>query len=75
MKNCPECRKALRDEESVHMLDLVLNSRLYDMGANFDWGGIFGILRGANYSTFSSSYASLEKAAETAITQFIESVK
>ena len=66
--------KALRDEESIAMLDLVLNSRHYDMGATANWGGMFNSIRN-EYATFTSSFASMETATRAAIEAFINSLK
>ena len=62
--------KLMRDEESGEMLDIILNSRVFDIGFTRDWGNIFAksfrdnALKGAN--NFASSYESAIGAAETA---------
>ena len=33
--------KFMRDEESGQMLDLIFSTKCYDLGAIFDWGGMF----------------------------------
>lgn len=53
-----------RDEESEEMLDLILNSRVYDLGALYNWGGIRDFLTDicatGSTNTFVSSYAAKE---------------
>lgn len=39
-------RKAMRDEESIEMLDIILKDRRYDLGYIYDWGGLYGEIRG-----------------------------
>jgi len=57
--------KAVRDEESLEMLDIIFNNRVWDLGYYFNWGGIQGIFQ--NASTFSSQLASLEASINSAI--------
>ena len=58
--------KATRDNESVEMLDLIMDSRIFDFGYVYDgWGGPSFLLADfvANKNTdFESTYASKEKA-------------
>nr|MBQ4317759.1 hypothetical protein [Clostridia bacterium] len=68
--------KALRDETSEEMLDLILQSRHYDMGANSNWGGIFNTLtKDKGIENFTSQYASLEVKAQAEIDSFIASLE
>ncbi len=56
--------KYLRDEESVKMLDLVLDGRMYDISQIYNWGGmgnIFFDMMQSHSSDFSSLYAKREK--------------
>lgn len=69
--------KSLRDTDSEAMLDLVFASRLYDLGAVFDWGGfvnIFMNMTTQNKRDFASEYAKSEPKALTAIDKFISSL-
>jgi len=50
--------KALRDEDSVEMLDIILNNRVYDVGQIFSWG-LTGVISMAN-TNLASTYASKE---------------
>ncbi len=53
-----------RDEESEAMLDTILNSRVYDLGALYNWGGLRDFLTGicatGATNTFKSSYDAKE---------------
>lgn len=71
--------KYMRDEESVEMLDLILDSRVYDMAYIFDWGGIFNsvfalITNGKDTvaSTWDKKIKSAEKALDKTITAYKE---
>ena len=53
--------KYMRDNESGEMLDLIFSTRCYDLGAVFNWGGIFDMfstlpLQKANNTDFVSAY-------------------
>nr|MBQ4318152.1 hypothetical protein [Clostridia bacterium] len=56
--------KAIRDDESAEMLEIVLDSGVYDMGKVFDWGKISSSLTNlvtAKSTDFASKWASIEK--------------
>ena len=64
--------KALRDEDSSRMLEIIFSNRVYDLAVFYDWGGVntmfsnlVGNKNGA--SKFTSTYASIEKKAAKAI--------
>jgi len=70
--------KSLRDNESEAMLELVMDSRLYDLGMMFNWGNLFSTIRSMSNNDntdFASMYASNEVNAENAIAAFIESLE
>ncbi len=68
--------KSLRDEESIDMLELILDTRIYDLAAIYNWGGIniFSSLGDSATASFASSYASKTAAAEKALAQTIQEI-
>jgi hypothetical protein len=69
--------KALRDEDSEEMLDIILNSMTYDLGRTFNWGGIVGTLTSIglgnsfNYSSvIESNTDKVNAAIQTAVDTF-----
>lgn len=70
--------KSLRDTDSEAMLDLVFASRLYDLGAVFNWGGFintFADMTARKNRDFASVYAKAEPNAQAAIEKFIGSLE
>jgi len=72
-------RKMMRDEDSEEMLDIILESRSYDIGYIYNWNGIRGIFENMiSSSAFSFSseiekkQAAIEKAMQKTIDNFIE---
>ena len=68
--------KSLRDEESIEMLRVILNSCSYDLGYMFNFGGlvdIFEPMARNNSNTFASDYERRENNARQAIEKLIES--
>ncbi len=64
--------KAIRDEESRSMLELIFDTTLYDLGSYFGWGSLAGVLqRGDSYA---SAYASAEKSALSAIEKTVGAI-
>lgn len=60
--------RLIRDEESSDMLDIIFNTRVYDVGFMFDWGGIGSMIQNM-YSKYDSNFASnYEKIADKAQT-------
>jgi hypothetical protein len=63
--------KVIRDEDSIEMLDIILNSRTYDMATIYNWGDLQsrffrnGIPRRTN--TFASDYERAETAVQAAM--------
>jgi len=56
--------KAIRDNDSAEMLELILDTRTYDIGYFYNWGGVHSMLTtnlvGQNSTDFASNYASIE---------------
>ena len=70
-------RKYTRDEESSEMLDIIFNSRIYDIGSVYSFGNVFidFINLAAKYDRNIMSYyekklGSMEKAIEKVVAQF-----
>jgi len=62
--------KGVRDEESIHMAELIAKSRCYDIGYFFGWGNIGKQIKNqgsAATMNFASNYASLESKAQLAL--------
>ena len=67
--------KFVRDEESEDMIELVLATRSYDIGAIFQWGTSFSIFNSAASSkigTYASQVEKSSKALNNAITKYID---
>ena len=66
--------KSLRDEESIEMTKIILNSRSYDLGSMFNFGGIMDIfapMAKKNVNTFVSDYEKRADKAQAAIDKLI----
>ncbi len=69
--------KTLRDEESIEMLDIILSTRIYDLAAIYDWGGISSVFNkmGENDTlAFASTYASKEAGADKALAKTVDEI-
>lgn len=67
--------KYMRDNESAEMLDLIIDSRVYDLGHIYAWGGLsdgFVSLVQKKSTDFSSFYESKAPSAQAAIDKFLE---
>ena len=68
--------KSTRDEQSIAMMDLIVNARVFDFGYVYDaWSGasfIIESLVNANNSNFESAYAKKEKSINKHYTKVIE---
>ncbi len=68
--------KYARDDESVQMLDMIANSRIFDLGYVYDgWSGasfIFQELISANNTSFESTWASRQSSIEAHYNEVIE---
>lgn len=70
--------KTFRDEESTAMLELILDSRVYELAAIYNWGSInsmFGGFATSTKSQFASTYAGKEKGATTALEKTVDEIK
>ncbi|MBE6611063.1 MAG: hypothetical protein E7632_01110 [Ruminococcaceae bacterium] len=64
------------DTESGEMLDIIYQSRAYDLGWIYNWGGITSVLSGMrNGKNFYSDYASRKEAVNTAIAETVNNIK
>lgn len=66
--------KALRDEDSSEMMELIFKNRVYDAATIFDFGGLRSIddpLMSRGEGSFASSYAKIEPRAQKAIDKLI----
>ena len=70
--------KALRDRDSLEMLEIILRSRTYDLSSAYLWGtwnNYFTTLNGSGgVNQFSSTYAKMSESTETAIRATIETL-
>ena len=67
--------KALRDEASEEMVEIVLDNRVYDVGKLYNWGDIVGMVNNlgvSNSTDFASKWASVEARAKEAMEKSIE---
>jgi len=65
--------KYLRDEESIEMLDIVIDQRVYDLGLAYDFGGISSIVQ-TLISTKSNNISKMVDAKKKSINKAIEKV-
>ena len=67
--------KFIRDNESEEMIELVLATRSYDLGAIYQWGNSFSIFNGAaktKAGTFASQVEKNKKSLDNAIQKYID---
>lgn len=69
--------KGLRDMDSWEMLDLILDSAIYDLGRMYDWGGFASGISSSlsNKRELSSSYKRKAKAIQSSLDETIENIK
>ncbi len=70
--------KTLRDEDSLEMLDIILNHRVYELAVIYDWGGInsmFSQLSTNASAKFSSAYKSVQKMSNKALDKTINEIR
>jgi hypothetical protein len=63
-------RQFMRDEESVEMLEIILDSRMFDLMFAYDWGGLRGSIEGLTRSQsrdVASTFERLQGAAENSM--------
>jgi len=70
--------KVSRDEDSIKMLDIILDSVVFDFGNIYDVGGInnvFTAITKSGENNFASSYSAVEIKADTVIDELLEIYK
>lgn len=70
--------KAVRDEESAEIVQMVLENRVYDVGFIFDWGKIrsnFSSMVSNSDPNFASRYAAIENAVKSEMEKTMEMLK
>lgn len=69
--------KSTRDVESIEMLDIILNNRMYDLGLINDWGSLASSYNGLVFNgktDYASMYSSKSKAAIKKLEKFLTSI-
>ncbi len=69
--------KSVRDEESADMLDIIFESRVYDLGNMFAWGGVFdlpGSLTRSGADKIASQVETKKKATETDMQKTLDAI-
>lgn len=67
--------KALRDDDSANMLNIIFDSMVYDLYNVYGWGSIYNSVAkcaDTGVNNFASSYASMEASAQAAIEKTFE---
>ena len=70
--------KGVRDEDSMKMINLILDSQIFDVGLIFEWGGMSQMLRemgASNQTNLASRWESIKEKAETALQKTMDSLK
>lgn len=70
--------KGVRDEDSVEMINLILENQIFDIGLIFNWGGMTGMLQemaSSGTPSFASSWAGIEPAVLAAMEKTISMLK
>ncbi|MCQ2433475.1 MAG: hypothetical protein MJ175_12810, partial [Clostridia bacterium] len=70
--------KYMRDEESAKMLDIILSSRIYDLGYIYDWGGIYNAvftLINSGKTDLASAWNKKLSAAEKALQKTVDAYR
>lgn len=68
--------KAIRDEDSLKMLDIIFSSRVYDSATLYDWGGmrsVIGGLVGKSEGAFATAFAKNESKIQKGIDKTLAS--
>ncbi|MCL1793022.1 MAG: hypothetical protein FWG34_04045 [Oscillospiraceae bacterium] len=53
--------KFARDEESAEMLQIIFDTKTYDLGVDYNWGGLYGVYNDAAVNGFTKFVSSMEK--------------
>ena len=68
--------QASDSEDDFEMLDLIFESRFYDLGSIFTWGDLYGLygslINNANTNTLVSTYEAMKDKVESAIAETYE---
>ena len=70
--------KSIRDEDSMKMIDMVLDNQIYDVTVVFNWGSLTSKMNNLTLSPdtkFASTWASLESTVMTAMQQTMDELK
>ncbi|MBQ2708879.1 MAG: hypothetical protein IJF67_11485 [Clostridia bacterium] len=70
--------KGVRDEDSVEMINLILENQIFDIGLIFNWGGMTGMLQkmaSSGTPSFASSWAGIEPAVLAAMEKTVSMLK
>ncbi|MBE6611946.1 MAG: hypothetical protein E7632_05600 [Ruminococcaceae bacterium] len=70
--------KSLRDEDSAQMLEIILDTLVYDIGRIYDWGGVGDMLYKMTKNkskSFASEYAKIESAMKAEYEATMESLR
>ena len=68
-----KCMKSMyvRDEEDEEMLDIIFDSRCFDLGSVFNWGGILWEFMNIN-TNFASRFDAIADAAQAQLEETLE---
>ena len=69
--------KSLRDEDSAEMLEIILESKVYDIAQIYNWGGIVSMVNNLgvnNNINFASQYANIESKVLTEMEKTLEQI-
>ena len=70
--------KGVRDEDSMKMINLILDTQTFDVGLIFEWGGMSQMLRemgASNETNLASRWETIKEKAETALKTTMDSLK
>lgn len=70
--------KGLRDEDSLTMINMILDNEIFDVGLIFDWGGMTQMLLDLvirNDTNLASSWATIEEKVNTALNATVTGLK
>jgi len=70
--------KAIRDDDSADMINVILNSRCFDIATLYNWGGVysmFPIMYNNKSTNFASEFAKIETRVQTEIDKTVEMLR
>ena len=53
--------KFARDEDSAEMLQIIFDTKTYDWGVDYSWGGLYSVYSDVSQNGFSKFVSSMEK--------------